>query len=303
MYNKEKEYLRQIAKASEAIRRKHRMFKLGKEDAENILTTTFKPIVEPLQKIISINDIKLENADIEKREKKVEVEEEYNGENDYDDVEDDFMGFMNANEIDKTIIPDFDYDKVLGKYIYLINHNRKQCLDQIYEVHKNENGSLMMGDTPIYFKDNVVNVGNKRFNITTGLLELLFKNKTKVAYIREDDMNNYKQILIMSNAHKRKYKSSEPINTSKSLKYSNIISKLFPNNNGTSKEQLKTGTSLPKFMITKQNFQPDYIYWDDPNELVERLKLLTASQEAGNPSHNNEIMSIIEELREAKIIY
>ena len=55
-------------------------------------------------------------------------------------------------------------------------------------------------------------------------------------------------------------------------------------------------------MIAKQSSRPDYIYWDDPNELVDRLRLLMASQAAGNPSHNNEILSIIEELREAKIL-
>jgi hypothetical protein len=46
----------------------------------------------------------------------------------------------------------------------------------------------------------------------------------------------------------------------------------------------------------------DLIYWDDPNELVERLHLLIASQAAGNFNHRNEIISIIEELREANII-
>lgn len=47
----------------------------------------------------------------------------------------------------------------------------------------------------------------------------------------------------------------------------------------------------------------DYIYWDDPNELVDRLRLLIASQAAGNTSHTNEIFSIIEELREGEIVY
>ena len=47
----------------------------------------------------------------------------------------------------------------------------------------------------------------------------------------------------------------------------------------------------------------DYIYWDDPNELVERLRLLIAEVSAGNENNVNKIQSIIEELREAKIIY
>jgi len=46
----------------------------------------------------------------------------------------------------------------------------------------------------------------------------------------------------------------------------------------------------------------NYVYWDDPNKLVDRLKLLVASKQAGHTGHKNEIVSIIEELREAKII-
>jgi hypothetical protein len=50
------------------------------------------------------------------------------------------------------------------------------------------------------------------------------------------------------------------------------------------------------------NNKTDYIYWDDPNELVDRLRLLMASKQVGNNNHQNEIMSIIEELKEADII-
>jgi hypothetical protein len=49
-------------------------------------------------------------------------------------------------------------------------------------------------------------------------------------------------------------------------------------------------------MSTKR---PLYEYWDDPNELVDRLRLLIASRDAGHSGHENEILSIIEELREA----
>ena len=60
---------------------------------------------------------------------------------------------------------------------------------------------------------------------------------------------------------------------------------------------------IPQHMIARERNQLDYVYWDDPNELVDRLRLLLAPQAAGNPSHTNEIISIIEELREAEIIY
>ena len=46
----------------------------------------------------------------------------------------------------------------------------------------------------------------------------------------------------------------------------------------------------------------EYKYVNDFNELVDRLRLLIASESAGDTGHNNEIISIIEELREGKII-
>ena len=63
-----------------------------------------------------------------------------------------------------------------------------------------------------------------------------------------------------------------------------------------------SGEGFPRYMVTS-NSPIDYVHWDDPNELVDRLRLLMAERQAGNPSHDNEIQSIIEELREAEIIY
>lgn len=67
------------------------------------------------------------------------------------------------------------------------------------------------------------------------------------------------------------------------------------------KSQQKKGKGLQKnFIPYVENIV--YEYWDDPNELCERLKLLLASKSAGNSNHDQEINSIIEELRERKII-
>lgn len=46
-----------------------------------------------------------------------------------------------------------------------------------------------------------------------------------------------------------------------------------------------------------------YEFYDDPNELCERLRLLIASKAAGNSNHSQEINSIISELREAGVIF
>ena len=68
-----------------------------------------------------------------------------------------------------------------------------------------------------------------------------------------------------------------------------------------SKDQSKKGCGLEKnFIPYSENIV--YEYWDDPNELCERLKLLLASKSAGNTNHDQEINSIIEELKERNII-
>lgn len=57
------------------------------------------------------------------------------------------------------------------------------------------------------------------------------------------------------------------------------------------------------FVPYTRNSRIVYEYFDDPNELCERLRLLTASRAAGNTNHAQEINSIVEELRELGHIY
>ena len=66
----------------------------------------------------------------------------------------------------------------------------------------------------------------------------------------------------------------------------------------------KSGGSLPQYNVARRRMSSmDYVYWDDPNELFDRLRLLMAERSGGNHSHTNEIPSIIEELREGGYIY
>ncbi|KAL4123049.1 hypothetical protein QTP88_015281 [Uroleucon formosanum] len=69
-------------------------------------------------------------------------------------------------------------------------------------------------------------------------------------------------------------------------------------NNFTSSPDPKKGSSLYKDVLP----QTQLVYYDDPNELVTRLNLLVSSQSVGNTGVNNEIISILEELRERNII-
>lgn len=67
------------------------------------------------------------------------------------------------------------------------------------------------------------------------------------------------------------------------------------------KMRKKHGRSLETEFIP-YNDNIVYEYYDNPNELCERLQLLIASKQAGNTNHDQEINSIVEELRENNII-
>ena len=56
------------------------------------------------------------------------------------------------------------------------------------------------------------------------------------------------------------------------------------------------------YKMVKSNSSIDHISWDDPTELVDRLRLLMAEQQAGNEAHSNEILAMVEELREVGYI-
>ena len=93
-----------------------------------------------------------------------------------------------------------------------------------------------------------------------------------------------------------------PIKSNKEHKYKNIIAPLLVTHK-TSGTSIGSGikTNIPSAAKLTDN-EIDYVHWDDPNELVDRLQLLDASRRANNNVHDNEILSIIEGLREAGLI-
>ena len=168
---------------------------------------------------------------------------------------------------------------------------------------------LMIGNTKVEFFNNetalgsmhLINIGGIHYELTDGLREVLFRKTPDLSLITEKDKIAYKDILILTNAHKRNYEANSQIRGDKGIKYNKIIKPLFfyVNQNDTKGHKLGGGI-LPK-LKTYRTYS-DLTYWDDPNELIERLQLLMASKDAGNNNHDNEIISIIEELKEAGII-
>ena len=57
-FQREKNVLRQLVQARDAIKRKYRIIIFGKDNVEKLLNETFKPIVDPLQKLVAQKNIK-----------------------------------------------------------------------------------------------------------------------------------------------------------------------------------------------------------------------------------------------------
>lgn len=141
---------------------------------------------------------------------------------------------------------------------------------------------------------------DKSFELTAGISELLLKKKPNLSLVTEKDKLVYKHMLSITNVHKRDFEPNGQLKGDRSIKYREIIKPLFSELSDSDSFVPKSGGSIPK--LKKYNPNTDLIYWDDPNELIDRLKILVASREAGNSNHDNEILAIIEELREAGII-
>lgn len=96
--------------------------------------------------------------------------------------------------------------------------------------------------------------------------------------------------MNLTNVHRRDFDATKQRRETNGYKWLEIIKPLTSNQGGS--------------LMTYNEKPIEYIYYDDVNEIIiDRLRLLYASKEAGNTSVDNEIQFIIEELRESNIIY
>lgn len=131
-------------------------------------------------------------------------------------------------------------------------------------------------------------VGGKRFKRTEELYNLNFY-KNPEPYT-SSDLTSYKSIMDISSPYRD---TLHRLKQSGMRKYLEIIRPLY--------KSLSTSGDGLKMIYNNKN--SEFVYWDDLNELVDRLKLLCASKKVGNTSHQNEIVAILNELKEAGVIY
>uniref|UniRef100_A0ABD2XPY6 DUF8207 domain-containing protein n=1 Tax=Trichogramma kaykai TaxID=54128 RepID=A0ABD2XPY6_9HYME len=311
----EQDILKQLINSREAVRKKYKLIKSGNQEIEQILTKTFEPITKPLHKLVDLtadddDDVnggrnlaaikkrksilprlkKEEEEGLEEGEKEGLEEEEkeeiwQNLQDAHSPLEE--INNPNVSTSNESASSREHYDRHQGSlktYLaYLTTgYNPNKVIDLIAGVRRgpgNDVNQLKLGNSDIAFRGKFIVLDEHHyFNITPGLVELIFKSMPDVRYYDHLDLDNYRKILKITNAHKAQYKSEGSIRAWNRYKL------------------------VRDYKVAYLNPKKFYRYWDDPNELCERLKLLIAEKNAGNGAHDNEIHSIIEELSEAGYI-
>lgn len=233
-----------------------------------------------------------------------------------DDDYDDESVREKSQDVDKyaeDIIVGENSDSVKKNIVKELNHLDLPQNELQYGL-RTHNGQLTMGNDKVTIKGDKNGasykycIRTKNFTVTPGLTSLLLEVNPK--YYTEKDLKMYKDMLLYTNAYKKNFSARGAVKRdTTSFKYNKIITQLFPEritrqtpSSGAGIILKNTKKPQTDYKIVMKNSKINYTYWDDPNELVDRLRLLLASTSAGHTGHNNEIISIIEELHEAKVI-
>lgn len=237
------------------------------QHSSRILEETFKPISKPLNEIkkYQVVDLSDDDKEIKKYDKEIKKEE----------AEDD-------NDDDSSV----DYN---AKFLELLQKKKSQ-IDYRYcfKRLRNQDGYLL-GKHPARFEKNKLIIGHEEFKVTKGLFELL--TMSEPTDYSAQDLRNYKKILDLTNIHRKRNSPTGKIIENSTPKYLKII------------KQLYEGSGLFK-TYRRKRAKIEYKYFDNPNELLDRLRVLCGEVDAGNISHviESEILSILEELVELRLL-
>lgn len=321
----EKDLKAQVVQAAEAVKKKVKELRTMESYNEKMLDTVFQPITKPLHQMI--HDTKNSKTSNEFTDSSFTAKDNYGfnesvGKN-FKDIKSSFdpQDEISDEDINENSFEDSNKSNTSNSSFRTIESMQSPSQDtsswslssEMFEdvpfgVRK-ERGKLFMGSSRVTVQNEKISIAGHVYKKTPGLCELLFKKVPDLDLVTGEDGQIYKEMLIETNAHRRDYDPNKPIKTNRGRKYLHIIKPLFklrkPSTSSVSSaisnvDHVSEGEGL--MLNKKLKKYTDFIYWDDPNELVERLKLLIASKNAGNTGVDNEIISIIEELREKKLI-
>ena len=112
-----------------------------------------------------------------------------------------------------------------------------------------------------------------------------------VSDVEDDDITQYKNILQQTNAHKVQYHDDGRVKGNRGKKYMTIIKPLI----GKGLKKTTNSQEIKRKPINSKMIQ-------NPNVLVNRLRLLMRSQSTGHSAHEGEIRSILNHLKRLGMI-
>ena len=184
----------------------------------------------------------------------------------------------------------------------------KKNIDLAFGLYAQQ-GKFKIGNKEVNIEDNDIKIDNIIFEGTPGFWELVTSKNPNPENYTEEDLDKYRQLLLLTNAI---YRDNNPDNnnpkSSKSSKWKNIVKPIWEQikkqkeeeeEEEEYEEEYEEAASIP-FTPTKGTGLK--ILPSDPNALIDRFDLLFSSQKAGHTGVRNEIVSILDELKRQGVL-
>ena len=181
----------------------------------------------------------------------------------------------------------------------------KKNIDLAFGLYAQQ-GKFKIGNKEVNIEDNDIEIDNTIFEGTPGLWELVTSKNPNPENYTEEDLDKYRQLLLLTNAI---YRDNNPDNnnpkSSKSSKWKNIIKPIWEQikkqkeEEEEYEEEYEEAATIP-FTPTKGTGLK--ILPSDPNALIDRFDLLFSSKKAGHTGVRNEIVSILDELKRQGVL-
>jgi len=171
--------------------------------------------------------------------------------------------------------------------MYLSDNKDRSTAGYSIKHHPDKN-RFSIGNRYIDINNNEMKISDKVYIATVGLMELLTKSNPNLGVCIEEDFENYKQIILDTNAIYKGFDRTNKIQAGPGVKYKLIRDRLLPelfNKTGTSGSGVET------------EFLPS-----NPDELINKLKLSIASYKAGNTGEFNRINAILDTLFNMEVL-
>lgn len=306
----------QLVEATDAVRQKFNSMKSREAENKSSLHKFYAPVIEPLKTIAASSakqpststTIKTVPTRLFATSFQTSTPEKSKNLIDSNFFETPSTSFSLSDTI--TNESEINLDEISNEHIKKLRMNHPDY-DTMYGVRIDPvENNLKLGKFEVHFQDGklILSSGDKKIKMYQGspqLYDLIFL-KDPGLLDTEVDRKIFTEIINLSKLAYVNFDMRSGLNVSNTKKFRLISQSLVKSPNFLRKKITGTGNrksiEIPKNRIYKKR-HIEYVYWNNIRELIKRLRLLWSSKLAGHTGHDNEILSIIEELREEGVIY